>query len=86
MGGELTGVQGSGSGAGPDGVPVPDNRLADDLTARVMSAIDSWRWDNRLEHVPMDIVLRQVISMLRAASMLQEGQSPVVRGQRRTDR
>ena len=35
MGGEL--AEGPTTGAGPAGAPVPDDRLADDLTARVVS-------------------------------------------------
>lgn len=49
-----------------------DPRLADDLAARLVSAIDSWRKDYGMETLPDSIALRQAAGILRSMIQLQE--------------
>jgi hypothetical protein len=51
----------------------PQDFLAEDLMRRVTRAIEEWSQANRLENVPLDIILQQVISILKAGYQLEVG-------------
>ena len=51
---------------------VADNRLADDLVRRVLSAIGDWLTANELDHLPPEIALRQAMAILNAMQNIQQ--------------